>query len=264
MNKRIIIFSDLHYGEAKNIEGRKLNQPAQSLVNLKNLLGKINLDNSKEIVILLGDIISKIDAEKDLKHIREIFSLFEAHKIHPLSVVGNHELNNLKKQEAFNLLGIKEAMELEFENIDVLFLDTMHEGYELSLNEKLVQLLSNKLSAGTKPLVIFSHAPLYRYDVKGNVWLETREEKAYIKNWHQVCDMLKKSKRKVVSICGHVHHNRILVENNVSFISLQSFSENISPLDNGDACQAYAVLEAKSDELRLFVYNDPAEYIIRI
>jgi Icc protein len=264
MENKIFIFSDLHYGESKNIEGRKLNQPAQSLPNLKIILGKSDINKDNDLVVLLGDLISKNNKEKDIKHINEVLSAVNAAGVKPISVAGNHELNNFNKDEIMQLLGSRRFFDIVLENAELLFLDCMHEGYELFIDDEQLAWLERKVKHSNKPLIIFSHAPLTKYDVKGNVWLESREEKAYIKNWEKVSNILDMAKDIVVCICGHVHHNRFVQNNKVSYITLQSFSENLTPFDEGDACQAYALLEIKEHQLKIVVYNDPSEYIIKM
>ncbi|MFB6181255.1 MAG: metallophosphoesterase [Candidatus Nanohalobium sp.] len=250
---KVGIVTDIHYGDKNSYEGMKYNKPSEGLDRLKKVLE--NLVDDLDFLLFLGDQIDAVNEERDRRRLKEVKEYVNQLDVNSKFLVGNHEIKNLNKEEVLQILNEEKYGTLRRDGTQFIFLDTLHEGYNVRLGEEQVKWLEEKIDEFEGETILFSHAPLYNFDSSNNRWLEGRQEKARIRDYETFSNVLEKLDGKVVSISGHVHQNSVKITQEAVYITLQSFTENISLQNDGNPCESHSILSTNQHNLKIFEQN---------
>lgn len=222
-------FADVHY--AKNvIIGKRYCD--LSLVRLENIVHDFN-NRNLEFCICLGDIITSVqDFEIDKSNILQISDKFNMFNMPSHIVLGNHDLEAMSKSDFYTIFGKKRnSSYYSFiqENNKFIVLDANYladnsdydsgnyNWVESYICDKQITWLDNELSLSKeKNILIFTHQNLdYRLN-NGSL------DACVIRNYNEVAQILKNSKKKITVIQGHYHNGDYQVINNITYITLKA------------------------------------------
>jgi len=240
----ISIVSDIHHGPAVETKSGK-----DSLRLLSNVVKESNA-LCADIVIDLGDRISDVDRETDLRNEREVGSFFTGFNSPVRFILGNHDVVNLTVMDNEEALGAP----LTHGSVDVgqfhLVFWNAHNyiPYPKPTNGALIsdiEWLRNDLNASHLPSVIFSHFPLAEISMAGNYYFEDMPEYASEPNAPFLRNNLWQWGHVILCVSGHVHWNSLHIVDDIPFFSIDSISETFC--NQGQASGGWGTLALGKD-----------------
>ncbi|WP_305971772.1 MULTISPECIES: metallophosphoesterase [unclassified Mameliella] len=258
MTLRIAIVTDIHHGE-----------PAQSkrgdaaLALMAEFADWANAE-APDLVLDLGDRISDVDEETDLRLESEVAEAFKAVKAPVHHVNGNHDRDYLSTAQNEDILG----QSLQNQLLDcgdwqialwradpkITRSESLH---RFTLPESDLLWLSRTMQAAEKPTLVASHVPVSGHGQTGNYWFERNEEVSRYPESPRVRQALAQAGVPVVCIAGHVHWNTVTTVNGITHLTQQSLTESFTT--QGTPAGAWGMLEL-SDTVHWQVFGkDPFE-----
>lgn len=251
MKNKILIVSDLHFGESRESTtnpGMVRQANSQAKETFQSLIPNFQ-DINPNVLVHMGDALRDTYIKDiDTKNLSDAINSVESVGVPTIHLIGNHELSAfelgeieniydsaIQKHEFFGLMDLGE--------IQIVWLDLELDENNLAfISEKRLQWLKN-ISLNKKPTILFSHYSLEPIDSKGSFYFENEPQGMYYKNFKEVKNILNLLNIKLF-INAHVHlltHQQIDEQH---FISNPSFSENITAekyIENNPGI--YSVLE---------------------
>ncbi|MBP7740935.1 metallophosphoesterase [Candidatus Woesebacteria bacterium] len=235
MKNKILILSDLHFGESREsttISGIIRQANTQAKETFQSIIPKLK-EIKPNLLVHMGDALrDTYKKDIDSKNLSEAISLVESVGVPTIHLLGNHELNAFEYGEIENIYdtAIQKHEFFGFMDLDefqIVWLDLEIDENNLAyISEKRLQWLMN-LSLNKKPTILFSHYSLASIDSSGSFYFENNPQGMYYKNFNEVKDILTSLNIKLF-INAHVHlltHQKIDTQH---FISNPAFSENIT------------------------------------
>lgn len=252
---KIALITDIHHGVDV---GTKLGAAALTL--LQPFVDWVN-DIRPDLVVELGDRISDIDQETDLRFTRDIAHAFNAITVPCVHILGNHDNYILSREASEDVMQTSFASHsrdvngyhLVFWNSDV----RVSEGPGFKLAPEDLAWLETDLAATELPTIIFSHLPLDNGSMIGNFYFEQ-----YVPNGGHYVDgaaarnVIEQSGNVIVCLAGHTHWNARNTIDGVHYITIHSLTESFTthPYPTG----AFGMLEI-DDGITVEVFGrDPA------
>jgi len=226
---RLAIIADIHHGApVKTKRG-------DAALPLMDEFARYVSDGDADMVLDLGDRISDIDRDTDLRLEREAAEAFRpiAQPVHHIN--GNHDRRFLSVAENADILG----QALDHETIDTgdwqILLwradSKVHRngpmpGFELP--EADLVWLSQRIRAATKPTLVVSHIPVSGHAQTGNHYFENNPQFATYPQTNRVRATLAQARVPVVCLAGHVHWNTVTTVDGIAHVTQQSLTESFT------------------------------------
>ena len=245
---KFAIINDIHIGDYRQHNGiyRKATPHAEKL--LKNFVHKMNKTFKPDFVVQGGDMIEDTNLTIDKKNYRKGLAILSKLKCPVYHLVGNHELKYLSEKFLKEALGY-EKLHFSFDekNFRFIFLFTkrFYPSKEIKLDSVQLKWLK-KIVKTDKKIIIFSHYSLVPVDTRGNFWFSTRPDLTFIKNHREFLKAIT-GKNVKLAFNFHLHWNKKLILNGVSYITVQSLVENTSGKVEGPPANAFTLVNLNND-----------------
>ncbi|WP_323782244.1 metallophosphoesterase family protein [Leisingera sp.] len=258
MTLRIAIITDIHHGAPS--ESKRGDTALGLMAEFSDWANTMEPD----LVLDLGDRISDVDEETDLRLETEVAEAFKAVNAPIHHICGNHDRDYLTTAQNEEILGQTLQSELldcgdwqvALWRADPKITRTA-EHYGFSLPESDLLWLSRTMQTAKKPTLVASHVPVSGHGQVGNYWFERNEEVSRYPESDRVRLALAQARVPVACIAGHVHWNTVSTVNGIPHLTQQSLTESFTT--QGTPAGAWGMLEL-SETLHWKVYGaDPLE-----
>jgi len=240
---KFAIISDIHIGNYRLYKGvyRKATPHAERL--LKDFVQKMNSSFKPDFIVQGGDLIEDTNPTIDKKNYQKGLALLS--KLHcPLyHLVGNHDLKFLSIKYLKEALKYKKLyFHTDHKDFRFIFLFTRryYPSKEIRLDASQLEWLKKKVNT-KKKIIIFSHYPLIKVNMRRNFWFSDRPKLAFIKNYRQFSDIIA-GKNVRLAFNGHLHWNKKVALDGVHYITVQSLVENTSGKIEGPPANAFTLV----------------------
>jgi alkaline phosphatase len=251
---RVGIVTDLHYAD----------KPAKGSRHYRDTLGKLTeaikqFDIDKpDFAVELGDLIDAADTpEVELGYLAEINKVWQTLKVPKYSVLGNHCVDMLTKEEFLGGIGQKESRySFDAGGVHFVVLDACFRGDgkpygrksakwdDANLPADQLEWLAADLKATEHKVVILAHQ---RLD-------ETKQHS--VKNAAAARKILEQSGKVLAVLQGHSHANDYQAINGIHYATLVAMVEGAAPENSG-----YSLLDVMQDgSILLTGFRKQAKY----
>jgi predicted phosphodiesterase len=223
---RIALIADIHHGVD---QGTKLGSAAltllQPFVDWVNAIGP-------DLVVELGDRINDLDKDADRQCTRDIASAFTAVQRPCIHILGNHDNNQLSREESEDVMQTTFASHSrDVQGYHLVFWNSavqpVEGGFHLALED--LRWLEADLAATDFPTIIFSHLPLDNGSMIGNFYFEKAVPKgAHYAEGAAARDVLERSGKVIACLAGHTHWNARNTIDGVHYITIHSLTESFT------------------------------------
>lgn len=247
---KIFVIADIHSGPDKKSTihpgyfRQKSDLAKEELKNItKYLPQKINL------YLQIGDLVRYTFGQKkdsDTNNFVKINQILS--EIFPkiINITGNHD-TEIQENHTSNI------EKVELDNGTIIIIDP-NDPWKLDISE--IDKLKKLLNTTSKPILMFTHIPMFPIDANDNFYFYQREHNQYFQNYQEIYNLLK-AKSKVFIISGHYHWlSSTEIDRNIKQITLPAFSENIitSPKSKIHPC-VYNLIEINKGKLIIKSYS---------
>lgn len=258
MTLRIAIITDIHHGEPSHAKR------GDAALGLMAEFAEWANAEAPDLVLDLGDRISDVDEETDLRLEAEVAEAFKAVKAPVHHICGNHDRDYLTTAQNEAILG----QSLQNELLDcgewqiALWradpkITRSPEFYGFTLPESDLLWLSRTIQAAEKPTLVASHVPVSGHSQISNYWFQRHEEVSRYPESPRVRQALAQARVPVACIAGHVHWNTVTTVDGIPHLTQQSLTESFTT--QGHPAGAWGMLEL-SETLHWQVFGaDPFE-----
>ena len=256
----VALVADIHNGPVAVHRGvpQKLGPYAVEL--LAGFVGEMNGEAHPDVVVQLGDAIEDADILADSVNYHAVMETLDCLDAPHYNVIGNHDRAHIPEGELLGLAGLERTY-YSFTHGPYRFivLDTaLDAAYRPTVSAEQLSWLEEELSSSDADTVVLSHACLADQDLSGNVWFSGWEEGALVSNRAAVREALRLGNVRA-AFCGHVHWDRMDVQDGIPYFSLQSLVENAR--GDGVPSGAYALVSIDEDTISVSVMGiDPVEF----
>ncbi|WP_346913025.1 metallophosphoesterase [uncultured Roseibium sp.] len=254
MSVRICIVSDIHHGTPTTTKR------GDTALGLMEEFVRFTNDAKPDFVVDLGDRISDMDRDTDLRLEREVAEAFKpiTSPIHHIN--GNHDRDYLEVSDNEEILG----QSLENSTFDIggwrivlwradakIMRSPEHSGF--ILRETDLVWLSRVAQTADRPLLVMSHVPISGHAQTGNYYFERNPDSSTYPMAERARAALAQARVPVTCIAGHVHWNTITTVDGITHLTQQSLTESFTT--NGEPAGAYGMLEL-GDTVNWQVHGD--------
>ncbi len=225
MTNKIIIFTDLHYGQ--NIENKADKKGTNTHWNTRNLLEKLNGKIGKIVpgaVIDLGDFVfwsSLKEKEARYKEVREILSNAKNNIFH---LIWNHELYLTSADDIEKFVWQKMRTTFELGWYKHIITDIEKKEF-LQISKATFAWLEDELKKSQLPCIVYGHCPISQKEENLTYYHKNNPERAFLSNSQQVRELLEKYNCKFY-ISWHTHFEYRTKINWLNHVTIPSFSED--------------------------------------
>lgn len=241
MTLRIAIVADIHHGTPSHT---KRGDEALSL--MARFADWVNAE-APDIVLDLGDRISDVDEQTDLRLEREVVEAFRAIKLPVYHVCGNHDRDHLCVAQNEDILGQSlqnEVLDAGDWQIVLWRADTKiarePERRGFNLPEVDLLWLSRTFQAADKPTLVVSHVPVSGHDQTGNYYFQRNPQFSRYPESERVRQTLAQARVPVICLSGHVHWNTVTTIDGIPHLTQQSLTESFTT--QGEPAEAWGML----------------------
>ena len=242
MSVRICIVSDIHHGTPTTTKR------GDTALGLMDEFVRFANDAKPDFVVDLGDRISDMDRDTDLRLEREVAEAFKTvtSPIHHIN--GNHDRDYLEVSDNEEILG----QSLENTTFDIggwrivlwradskIMRTAEHAGFVL--RETDLVWLSRVAQTADRPLLVMSHVPISGHAQTGNYYFERNPDASTYPMAERARAALAQARVPVTCIAGHVHWNTITTVDGITHLTQQSLTESFTT--NGEPAGAFGMLE---------------------
>ena len=242
MTTRLAVITDIHHGR----DGFS-KCASQALSLFEGFVDFVN-DAKPDLVLDLGDRISDESEETDLCLEQQVADAFKAISCPVMHICGNHDRDFLTVAQNEEILGqslANQAIDIGDWTILIWRADAKnYPGIGFALPESDLLWLSHQVVRATKPLAIFTHAPLSDHDTRANYWFNQNPDFGTYPNSQRIRTVLEMARVPIVSFSGHVHWNTLNQINGIPYSTLQSLTESFTT--QPDAANAWSLIELDS------------------
>ncbi|MCJ7874486.1 metallophosphoesterase [Phaeobacter sp. J2-8] len=251
---RIAIVTDIHHGTPSHT---KRGDTAIEL--LTQFCDWANAE-TPDLVLDLGDRISDIDTETDLRLEREVAEVFKRLTMPVHHICGNHDRDHLSVADNEDILGValgNQVVDLGDWQLALWRADArIHRaqapvGFELPEADLLW--LSHMVQRADKPTLVASHVPVSGHSQIGNYYFQRNASVSTYPQAERVRDVLGQARVPLACIAGHVHWNTLTTVNGIPHLTQQSLTESFTT--GGEPARAWGMLEL-GDTLHWQVFGD--------
>ena len=239
---RIAIITDIHHGAPS------LTKRGDTALELLEHFTAFVAAEAPDLVLDLGDRISDVDAETDLRLEREVADALSglAAPIH--HICGNHDRDHLSVAQNAEVLGqslVHEVLDLGDWSLALWRADAkIHRGAErrgFHLPEPDLVWLAQTVAGAEKPMLVASHVPVSGHGQIGNYYFENNPDVSRYPQSDRARAVLATSPMPLVALAGHVHWNTLTQGDGVTHLTQQSLTESFTT--GGAPAAAWGMLE---------------------
>lgn len=252
----LAIITDIHHGPT-----RYTKKGDAALPLLESVGEKIDAGGA-ELIVDLGDRISNVDHDTDLKLMAEVASVFGQMDTPRAHLLGNHDLHFLTKDENEMALGHSfqsHSKDIKGKHLVFWQIDLTNTYGDNSLpSEDDLKWLREDLERTALPTLIFTHVPLDDAAMVGNFWFQNNSSAASLSNTQKARDIIEASGNVILCVAGHVHWNNISTIDGVRYLTVQSLTESYTTQGTVTGAWAEIIID---DQLSWSVHGaDPIHY----
>ncbi|MEL6919741.1 MAG: metallophosphoesterase [Pseudomonadota bacterium] len=241
MTLRIAIVADIHHGAPSHT---KRGDTALDL--MARFADWVNVEKP-DLVLDLGDRISDIDEETDLRLEREMADAFSALDVPVHHICGNHDRDHLSVAQNEEILG----QSLQNEVLDAgdwqialwradAKITRTGEQRGFNLPEADLLWLSRTIQAADKPTLVASHVPVSGHGQTGNYYFERNAQFSRYPESDRARQALAQAHVPVICLAGHVHWNTVTTVDGIPHLTQQSLTESFTT--QGAPAEAWGML----------------------
>jgi len=226
---RLVVIGDLHAGpDRSSLKG--------SLVNglLSEWIDFVNENIQPDAIVDLGDRLNPVDRDSDTRTLGEISCILARSKCPVYYIPGNHDLDNLTREEHEEAIGSKLGnRSVVVKGLRLLLLNTQDpvvQGVGGMVSDEALRWLEKEIAASSEKIVVFTHQTLDEQPLKRNVHFESIENLAYVENKRELLRIFERGGNVIAAINGHVHWPSIAFEEGVLYVSVPSFTDTWNQL----------------------------------
>lgn len=241
MSLRIAIVADIHHGAPSHTK-----RGDRALDLMARFTDWVNAEQP-DMVLDLGDRISDIDEETDLRLEREISQAFSAITVPVHHICGNHDRDHLTVAQNEEILGQSlqsEVLDAGTWQIALWRADAKIErGPErrgFNLPEADLLWLSRTIQSAEKPMLIASHVPVSGHAQIGNYYFQRNAQFSRYPESERVREVLAHVRVPLVCLAGHVHWNTVTTVDGIPHLTQQSLTESFTT--QGAPAEAWGLL----------------------
>ncbi len=242
MSLRIAIVSDIHHGAPS------LTKRGDSALSLMAGFADFVKAEQPDLVLDLGDRITDVDQETDLRLEQEVADIFASMAAPVYHVCGNHDRDHLSVADNENLLKqtlANEVVQLGQWDLALwraeakVFRSSEQAGFQLPETDLLW--LSRMAQAARRPTLVVSHVPISGHGQTGNYYFQRNAGFSTYPQAERARAALAQSRHPVVCLAGHVHWNTLTCVDAIWHLTQQSLSESFTT--QGIPAGAWAMME---------------------
>lgn len=257
---RLAIVGDIHHG------ADKLTKRGSAALSLLDQFLDFAAGSGADLIVDLGDRISDIDRETDLKLLTEVAGRFATSNLRRAHLHGNHDTAFLSGEENAAALGIGAGhSSLDIKGFHLAFWQPdaripYPEPFRITTAD--LDWLAADLAATRLPTILFSHVPLSGASMVGNYWFANSPDHGGYPNAADARRVIAANDHVVLCVAGHVHWNALHRVEAVPHITIQSLTESFTT--GGEPAAAWATLEI-GDDIRWRTFGrDPIEVTLAL
>ncbi|WP_117195812.1 metallophosphoesterase family protein [Rhizobium terrae] len=222
---RVALIADIHHGTDK------FTKKGSTALALMEEFRRFVAEANPDAVIDLGDRISDVDRETDLRLEREIAEAFRPIVRPVYHICGNHDRNWLSVAENEEIFGQPlghRTIDLGGWRIVLWSADTLvrTDGFKLSEGDFIW--LAGVVRSADRPLAIMSHVPVSGHAQESNYYFERNPQFSCYPNADRVRALLRAATIPVVWFSGHVHWNTVTMVDGIPHVTVQSLTETFT------------------------------------
>lgn len=242
MSVRIAVVADIHHGAPS------ATKRGDTALDLMADFARFANDARPDFVVDLGDRISDIGRDEDLRLEREVAEAFKAVEAPIHHINGNHDRDHLEVADNEAILGqsmVNTTFDAGGWRIVLWRADSKimrkpeHTGF--ILREADLLWLSRVAQTTDRPLLVLSHVPVSGHAQTGNYYFERNPSSSTYPMAERARAALAQCRFPVVCLSGHVHWNTVTTVDGITHLTQQSLTESFTTI--GEPAGAFALLE---------------------
>lgn len=255
---RIAVVTDIHHGP------QFVTKRGDRALDLMGDFATFVDQQQPDHVLDLGDRISDVDHDTDLRLQREIADAFKAITVPTSHVCGNHDVAKLTVAENEAIFG----RPMGHRTVDVggwrivlwgadatTLRSPSHTGFVL--READVVWLATTMQQADRPVLVVGHIPYSDHPLLGNYYFENNPELSKYPTGYRVRAALGLANVPVVVLTGHVHLNTFMAIDGITYLTQQSLTESFTT--QGEPAAAMGMIELGDDVRWQVCGADPIE-----
>lgn len=182
-------------------------------------------------LFVMGDLIEDGDsAATDVENVRRVRDVLQGCSFPVTYMLGNHDVENLSRDELGELLGQDSFYGLEaFDEGAVLYLDSSIEetsGARGRLGPTQREWLDERLVETSAPVVLVHH-PIGNFDISDNHWFSDHPERAFLGDRKEVLAIFEANGTVGATVSGHIHQTGFTRFRGVPHVSVNAFGKEL-------------------------------------
>lgn len=255
---RIAVVADIHHGQ------QFVTKRGDRALDLMEDFAAFVTDQRADHVLDLGDRISDVDHDTDIRLETEVAEAFAAIATPTSHVCGNHDVAMLtvaENEQIFDKPMGHRTVDVGDWRIVLWGADATtlrspsYTGYVL--READLVWLATTMQQADRPVLVVTHIPFSDHTQLGNYYFENNPTLATYPTGYRVRAALGLAKVPVVAMTGHVHRNTFIALDGITYLTQQSLTESFTT--QGEPAGAMGIVEL-GDDVRWQVFGaDPIE-----
>lgn len=242
MSVRIAVVADIHHGTPS------ATKRGDTALDLMADFARFANDAKPDFIVDLGDRISDVDRDTDLRLEREVAEAFKAVEAPIHHINGNHDRDHLEVADNEEILGQSLAhTTFDAGNWRIVLWRADSKIYRspersgFVLREADLLWLSRVAQNVDRPLMVLSHVPVSGHAQTGNYYFERNQGHSTYPMAERARAALAQSRHPVVCLSGHVHWNTVTTVDGITHLTQQSLTESFTT--KGEPAGAFGMLE---------------------
>ena len=212
-------------------------------------------DARPDAVIDLGDRISDVSRDTDLRLEREVADAFRAVDAQRFHLCGNHDRDHLSVADNEEILGQSlghQTLDLGGWRLVLWRADSrIRRPGGFLLAEADLLWLAGVVRQADRPLAIMSHVPVSGHAQTGNYYFEHNPNSSTYPGAERLRALLRTARVPVMWLSGHVHWNTFTTVDGIPHFTMQSLTESFTT--SPEPAAAWALLELdEAIDLKVF------------
>lgn len=241
MTLRLAVVTDIHHGAPSHTKR------GDTAAALMADFAAFTRDSGASHVLDLGDRISDIDHDTDLRLEHEVAEMFRSVPAPAWHINGNHDRDHLSVAQNEEILGQTlghEVIDIEGWRILLWRADSKihREGVgSFQLPEADLLWLARQMQQADRPVLVCSHVPVSGHGQTGNYYFENNATLSTYPQADRARAALALARVPVVCLSGHVHWNTVTTVDGIPHLTQQSLTESFTT--EGEPAGAMGLLE---------------------
>lgn len=262
MSLKVAIITDIHHGLPSHTKR------GDAAIGLLEQFCDWVGSEQPDLILDLGDRISDIDEETDLRLETEVAAALSAIDVPIYHICGNHDRDHLTVSQNEQILGQSLRSEIiDLGDWQILLwradakIEREPERRGFFLPEADLLWLSHTVQTAEKPTIVASHVPISGHSQIGNYYFQQNPQYSTYPQAERARKVLEQSRVATLMISGHVHWNTVCQINGIWHLTQQSLTESFTT--KGQACGAWGLLTLSQEQNPNVLWqvfgNDPFE-----